>query len=124
MKSIKTGIHQRIPVYLLFDGKGLDLIERYTDISHLTRIGCNADVNRTLKDICQVIGIEKRITWHTARHTFATQLLAQSVPITTIQKLLGHTSVKTTQIYSEVLDNTLIIDLKKTAKRSKSRTGV
>ena len=124
MKSIKTGIHQRIPVYLLFDGKGLDLIERYTDISHLTRIGYNADVNRTLKDICQVIGIEKRITWHTARHTFATQLLAQSVPITTIQKLLGHTSVKTTQIYSEVLDNTLIIDLKKTAKRSKSRTEV
>lgn len=54
---------------------------------------------------------------HTSRHTFATLLLADGVSITTIQKLLGHTSVKTTQIYSEVLDDTLTNDLRKAMKR-------
>ena len=54
---------------------------------------------------------------HTSRHTFATLLLADGVSITTIQKLLGHTSVKTTQIYSEVLDDTLTNDLQKAMKR-------
>lgn len=46
------------------------------------------------------------------RHTCATLLVHQGVPITTVQKLLGHTSVKTTEIYSEILSNTIVRDLK------------
>ena len=90
----------------------------------MNHIGCNADVNRTLKEVVSSADISKRVTFHTARHTFATLLLGQSVPITTIQRLLGHTSVKTTQIYSEVLDDTLISDLKKSAQKSGSRKRV
>ena len=56
---------------------------------------------------------------HLARHTCATLLVHQGVPITTVQKLLGHTSVKTTEIYSEVLPGTIVRDLK-TAYRSKN----
>ena len=121
LRTQKTNIKQKIPIYLLFEGKALNLIGKYDSLEAMNKIGCNADVNRILKDITCKAGIAKRVTFHTARHTFATLLLGQSIPITTIQRLLGHTSVKTTQIYSEVLDDTLIYDLKKTAKKRESR---
>lgn len=54
---------------------------------------------------------------HTARHTCATLLVHQGVAITTVQKLLGHTSVKTTQIYSEVLSSTIVRDLKNVQRK-------
>ena len=117
-KSLKTGINQKIPISMLFGGKATAILEKYECIEKLNHIGCNADVNRSLKDIVTAAaGIAKRVTFHTARHTFATLLLADGVAITTIQKLLGHTSVKTTQIYSEVLDDTLTNDLRKAMKR-------
>lgn len=57
--------------------------------------------------------------FHTARHTCATLLVHQGVAITTVQKLLGHTSVKTTQIYSEVLSSTIVRDLKNVQRKRK-----
>ena len=57
--------------------------------------------------------------FHTARHTCATLLIHQGVPITTVQKLLGHTSVKTTEIYSEILADTIVRDLKLIKRRGK-----
>ncbi len=57
--------------------------------------------------------------FHTARHTCATLLVHQGVAITTVQKVLGHTSVKTTQIYSEVLSDTIVRDLKSIRKRKR-----
>ena len=60
---------------------------------------------------------QKRITYHVSRHTCATLLVHQGVAITTVQKLLGHTSVKTTQIYSEVLSSTIVRDLKNVQRK-------
>ena len=57
--------------------------------------------------------------FHLARHTCATLLVHQGVPITTVQKLLGHTSVRTTEVYSEVLSNTIIRDLKAVKRKKK-----
>ena len=124
LRTQKTGVKQKIPIYLPSDGKAVSLAEKYGSIQAMNRIGCNADVNRILKEITSKVGIKKRVTFHTARHTFATMLLGRSVPITTIQRLLGHTSVKTTQIYSEVLDDTLLSDLKKSVKKKESRKRV
>ena len=56
---------------------------------------------------------------HVSRHTCATLLIHQGVAITTVQKLLGHTSVKTTQIYSEVLSSTIVRDLKNVQRKRK-----
>lgn len=115
-KSIKTCIELRLPLHLLFEGKALNILDRY-DIKEFANLGCNSDVNKYLAQIAGMARIRKHITYHTARHTCATLLIHQGVPITTVQKLLGHTSVKTTQIYSEVLSDTIIRDLKSVRRR-------
>lgn len=49
-------------------------------------------------------GISKRVTFHTGRHTFAVMMLSLGVDIYTVSKMLGHTDLKTTQIYAEIVD--------------------
>ena len=49
-------------------------------------------------------GIKKHVTLHVARHTYATLLLTYNVDIFTVSKLLGHTDVKTTQVYAKLID--------------------
>ena len=110
-KSIKTGIELRLPLHLLFEGKALAILDRY-EITEFSNLGSNAETNKVLAVITGMARIKKHVTYHTARHTCATLLVHQGVPITTVQKLLGHTSVKTTEIYSEILSNTIVRDLK------------
>ena len=110
-KSIKTGIELRLPLHLLFEGKALAILDRY-EITKFSCLGSNAETNKALAQITGMARIKKHVTYHTARHTCATLLIHQGVPITTVQKLLGHTSVKTTEIYSEILSNTIVRDLK------------
>lgn len=110
-KSVKTGIELRLPLHLLFEGKALSILDRY-NIAEFASLGSNSEVNKALSVIAGMARIKKHVTYHTARHTCATLLIHQGVPITTVQKLLGHTSVKTTEIYSEILSNTIVRDLK------------
>lgn len=116
-KSIKTGIELRLPLHLLFEGKTLAILDRY-DIAEFASLGSNSEVNKCLAQITMMARIKKHVTYHTARHTCATLLIHQGVPITTVQKLLGHTSVKTTEIYSEILSSTILRDLKAVKKRT------
>lgn len=110
-KSIKTGIELRLPLHLLFEGKALAILDKY-NIAEFASLGSNSEVNKCLAQITMMARIKKHVTYHTARHTCATLLIHQGVPITTVQKLLGHTSVKTTEIYSEILSSTILRDLK------------
>lgn len=110
-KSQKTGIDLDLPLYLLGGGKAVGMIRQYSSIKAFTDIGCNADVNRKLRDIMKEAGIDKRVTFHSSRHTCATTLVYDGVPITSVQKVLGHKKISTTQIYSEVHNQTLVKDL-------------
>ena len=118
-KSVKTDVEVRLPLHLLFEGKALAVLERYDIVTDFAKIGPNSEANKYLAQLATLARIRKHITYHTARHTCATLLVHQGVPITTVQKLLGHTSVRTTEVYSEVLSNTIIRDLK-AVKRKKN----
>lgn len=58
----------------------------------------------TVKNWAKEAGITKDVTFHTARHTFATMMLTFGADIYTTSKLLGHTSVATTEIYAKIVD--------------------
>jgi len=60
-------------------------------------------VNKAIRRAVHLVGIDKRVTAHTFRHSFATHLLQRGTDIRTIQALLGHNDVKTTEIYTHVL---------------------
>jgi integrase len=61
-------------------------------------------VQKALKQAVRATGITKRVGCHTFRHSFATHLLEAGYDIRTVQELLGHKDVKTTMIYTHVLN--------------------
>lgn len=106
----KTDESVRIPIYTIFNGKPTEILNKYTNFGsifcfeHLTNQHCN----RQLKEICKLAKIEnKNLTFHVARHTTATYLLYKGVSITTVQKILGHKKLATTQIYGHIMDATI-----------------
>lgn len=60
--------------------------------------------NKTIQEWVYRAGIDKKITFHCGRHTFATMMLDLGVDIYTVSKLLGHRDLSTTQIYAKVID--------------------
>lgn len=59
-------------------------------------------VERMIKKLAEKCGLLKKVTPHTIRHTFATHLLERGADLRTVQELLGHTSLSTTQVYTHV----------------------
>lgn len=77
-----------------------------------------------LRVLAESAGIERRITPHMLRHTAATQLLEAGVDIRYVQRLLGHASISTTQIYTQVRDSALKATLVRANTLARlSRTG-
>lgn len=81
--------------------------ERKDDNAYIFEVGKTyntCSVNRQLRLWVQSAGIKKHITFHCARHTFATMLLTLGTDIYVVSKLLGHTDISTTQIYAKIVD--------------------
>jgi len=66
-----------------------------------------AQINERLKIIAGKAEVEKKISFHTARHTFATRALRKGIRIEYVSKLLGHATIKETQVYAKIVDEEL-----------------
>ena len=113
MTMQKTDEQINLPIYLLYNGKPIELLKKYENAERKYYFDdlTNQYVNRALKEIAVLAEIDKLVTFHKARHTLATSLLYKKVSITTIQKILGHKKLQTTQIYSKVMEQTIINEL-------------
>lgn len=107
-----------IPVQVPLLPKPLRIIEKYQNdprVIHNQKLlpgMSNQKLNSYLKEIADLCGIKKNLTFHIARHTFATTVtLTNGVPIETVSKMLGHTKLSTTQIYAKVVETKLSHDM-------------
>lgn len=74
--------------------KGLIFGDKFTQVHR----------NKIIKRWVKSVGIDKHITFHCSRHTFATLLISKGADLYVVSKLLGHTNIETTQIYAKVVD--------------------
>ncbi len=112
----KTDIRCRVP--LLPQAKAI--LQKYENFpanqnkGRLLPVNSNQKMNEYLKELANICGISKNLSMHVARHTFATSVtLSNGVPIETVSKMLGHTSLKTTQIYARIVDSKISNDMEK-----------
>lgn len=85
-------------------GEQRDIPAFYMPDSKVFKIPGRNNYNEDLKLLANEAGIDKNMTSHTGRHTFATLMLTQGVDIYTVAKLLRHKSLSTTQIYATIID--------------------
>ena len=77
----------------------------------------NQKTNSYLKEIADICGIKKNLTFHLARHTFATMSLSKGVPMESVSKMLGHTNIRTTQIYARITNKKIEHDMEELADK-------
>jgi len=113
-KRQKTDTVVKIPIL----DQSQKIIDKYSNDKRTELAGTlfpslsNQRLNSYLKEIADVCGIKKNLTFHMARHTFATTVtLTNGVPIETVSKLLGHTKLATTQIYARVIERKVSDDM-------------
>ena len=101
---IKTGVEAYIPLLDI----PLAILEKYKikkeSKGEILPIRHAQNLNTSLKKIATICNINKNLTTHTARHTFATLMLTKGISIESVSKMLGHTEIKTTQIYAQILN--------------------
>lgn len=111
----KTDTPTRIPLL----PQAQDILNKYKDHPRCINEGkvlpilSNQKMNAYLKEIADVCGITKTLTFHIARHTFATTVtLNNDVPIESVSKMLGHKSIKITQHYAKIMDKKVSEDMR------------
>jgi site-specific recombinase XerD len=118
----KTGESSRVPL----TNYALDLSKKYKEHAsalindYVFPVLSNQKMNKRLKEVAYEAGICKNLTMHVARHTFATSTLTMGVPLESVGKMLGHKSLKTTQIYAKIQDSKIISDMTKFLESSHS----
>ncbi|MNT38608.1 Tyrosine recombinase XerC [compost metagenome] len=98
------------------------IIGKYAGLSRdgkLFPVPSNPTCNSSLRRISKLIEClkEKKVTFHLARHTFATLFLSEGVPLESLSKMLGHKNIATTQIYAKVLNEKVGKDMQKVSQK-------
>ena len=110
----KTSTKSNVPLL----PKALEIIEKYkahleTEIKgSLLPVISNQKLNAYLKEVGDKAEINKNLTFHLARHTFATLMLTNGVSIETVSEMLGHKDIRTTQIYAKVIEKKVSEEMK------------
>ena len=92
----------------------MEIIERYKSVrkgNRLFSLKGGEHANRRLKRILKACGIDKHVSWHGSRHSFACLALNKGMPIESVSKILGHTNITTTQIYAKIMMDKLDGDM-------------
>lgn len=113
----------KVPVWVPMFDIPLQIIAKYKDKlpnQKLLPSISNQKMNAYLKEIGDICGIEKNLTCHLARHTFATLSLNGGVSIESVSNMLGHTKISTTQIYAKLLKNKIRDEMNNFNVRSNS----
>lgn len=96
-------------------------IEKYEGMAKddkLLPAPCYPNCKNGIKVIVKRCGIDKNVTWHQSRHSYATTVcLSNDVPIETLSKMLGHRSIRTTQIYAKITAEKVSRDMEKLSKQ-------
>ena len=120
----KTNVEFEIPLLDL----PLHIIDKYRDTTSdgkLLPMYGNSELNKGLKSLATVCGIDRKLTFHMARHTYATEItLSHGVPMETVSRMLGHSRIDTTQIYAQVTDNKIDTDTQSLDERIAERFTV
>lgn len=103
-------------VYIPLTDDASRLIEPLTQTGPVFGVFAASTTTYNIKHWALKAGVTKRVSMHTARHTFAVLLLTKGVDIYTVSRLLGHRNVKTTQIYADIVDETRKEAIKKLPK--------
>ena len=105
----KTNILSIIPVMDL----AMSIIRKYETLpgEWVLPRSTQQHINTYLKELAERCGINKRLTFHMARHTYATTAMSFGVPLPTIAKTMGHANMRMTQHYARVLPEKIINDI-------------
>ena len=112
-KMVKIPQPVFIPLHMVFKGKGESILKKYLSdkTEYIFPRITGQKANEYLKTVARDASISKRVTWHTARHTFGSQLAARYNDPYLIMQLMGHKEIKTSMIYihscQEIIKNKL-----------------
>ena len=112
--SIKLIMHKtKDEIIIPLCNQALKLICTMDSKDKIFDIYTNQATNRMLKEIMLISEINKAVSFHSARHTFATNSLDIGIPLEVVSRLLGHKDFKTTQIYAHIIDKTKFREMEK-----------
>lgn len=120
----KTGVRANIPLLEVPQ----KILNRYANVAimmpddPLLPMLSNQKLNAYLKELADICGIKKQLTFHVARHTFATTVtMTNGVPIESVSKMLGHKKIATTQHYARIVDQKVGEDMEALSLRLQNR---
>jgi integrase len=96
----KTGKVEHVPL----NAQALSLLGEPNGREHVFKLPATTNINQAIVRWAQRAGVTKELSFHVSRHTFATLALTYGADLYTVSKLLGHSDVRTTQIYAKIVD--------------------